>query len=82
MLLKDFKKGKLIFSSTAKNSEDLAKKISEKVYYNSVKKVTCFEVGKKFLYFYLVDKIGNVKRDKIIQFDKKTGRFQYRYFNL
>tara|TARA_R110000744_G_scaffold229881_6_gene348022 strand:+ start:925 stop:1164 length:240 start_codon:yes stop_codon:yes gene_type:complete len=79
MKITDFKKGNLMLSGNCKTKEELEKKISERIYYNSKVHLTMFEENKGLKWFFLVDFKGEIKQQKIIKIDKK-GNFQYRYF--
>ncbi len=79
MTNREFMKGKLILSGTAKNSEELTKKINDYIYYNSQNTLSCFKVVRGIMYFNLVSSLGEIQKHKIVKFGKNK-KFQYRYF--
>jgi len=78
MTLKDFKKGMLIMSGTCKDKEDLALKISNRMYFDSKLDLLGFKESRGTKFFYLVDYKGNVKKDSIAIIGK-NNKFQFRY---
>lgn len=76
--MKTFKEGTLVFSGYVENSEQIAQKLSEKVYYNSKLSLTMFKTERGVNWYYVVNYKGEIQQNKVVRQDKK-GKFQYRY---
>lgn len=76
--MNQFKKGRLVFSGYAEKSEEIAQKLSEKVYYNSKLSLTIFKQERGVNWYYVVNHKGDVQQSKVVRQDK-NNKFQYRY---